>query len=1269
MQFVANGPNIPDVLLQAHEENGIVFFCGAGISYPAGLPGFEGLVEHIYQIVGTCRTDIEQLAFGRKQFDATLDLLERRLPGQRIAVRKALAKSLQPNLRLKGATDTHEALLQLARNRKGALRLVTTNFDRIFERVAKRTKQTVNAYAAPMLPIPKSSRWNGVVYLHGLLPEKPDDSALHRLVLTSGDFGLAYLTERWAARFVSEMFRNYIVCFVGYSIDDPVLRYMMDALAADRMQGEITPQAYALADCEQGQEHRKTIEWTAKGVTPILYTRVGYDHSALHLSLKAWAETYRDGSLGTERIVVEHALARPWDSTKQDDFVGRMLWALSDKSGLPAKRFAEFNSVPAIEWLEALSELRLKHCDLARFGVSSRTDSDEKLCFSLIGRPTHHAYAPWMTLASGGVRHSQWDEVMRQLARWLVRHLNDPKLIIWLAQRGGQLHDGWSWLIENELNRFARLLHEGNISELDEIRANAPNAIPDLPMQSLWRLLLTGRVKSHWRMNLYRWMDSIKRDGLTTTLRLELRDFLAPKVTLTMPFKVRNEDQSVDGVNGSKRRVDCRLVLAADHVNSAIQVLPDELRAKIFPTLLCDFERLLRDALDILRELGDADDQNDPSYWHLPSITPHWQNRHFEDWVSLIELLRDAWLATRLTDPKRATRIAQNWFDLPYSTFKRLALFAASQNACIAPEQWVDWLLADDAWWLWSIATKREMMRLLISQSANLSANEQAKLEEAILTGPPRRMYKEGIEEADWQSLVDHLVWLRLAKLEEGCGQLSYAAKKHESALSLENPGWKLESNQSDEFYNWMSGSGDPDYEERSEVEIAPRKRQDLVPWLKEPARQRSMHYQDTWGVSCRTNFFHCSLALCDLAKEGTWPVGRWQVALQVWSEEGLAKRSARFLLPLVQTIPDDVLERLTGSVSWWLQTISKLINGQKTLFLDLCRRVLQLPLESGSDRIVNDAPIDDPVAEAINHSVGHITQALLDLWLKRAPNDNDRLPVDIEPFFTQLSDTGVARFRHGRVLLASRLITLFRVDQVWTERYLLPLLDWAVYPVEAKSTWDGFLWSPRLYRPLQIAFKLQFLATAQHYTELGEWGRQYAKLLTYAALDTADGYTQMDFQSAMFELPPEGLQEVAQALLQAIEGAGEQGENYWENRIQPFWKNVWPKSRDLATPLITEWLARLCIASRGKFPAAVNATLDWLQPLDDQDYVVHKLHESGLAGRFPEEALRMLNAVVKDRHWRASELSLCLESIYKAAPTLSTDYRYQKLSEYARKT
>ena len=84
MQFVKDGPDLPELLLQAHEDGQVVFFCGAGICYPAGLPGFEGLVDKIYAAIGTSPTDIERQAYSRGQYDATLNLLEQRFPGQRV---------------------------------------------------------------------------------------------------------------------------------------------------------------------------------------------------------------------------------------------------------------------------------------------------------------------------------------------------------------------------------------------------------------------------------------------------------------------------------------------------------------------------------------------------------------------------------------------------------------------------------------------------------------------------------------------------------------------------------------------------------------------------------------------------------------------------------------------------------------------------------------------------------------------------------------------------------------------------------------------------------------------------------------------------------------------------------------------------------------------------------------------------------------------------------------------------------------------------------
>lgn len=1274
MQFIINGPDIPDELLQAHEEGRVVFFCGAGISYPAGLPGFKGLVEQIYKLNGTTLSDIEHEAFERGQFDATLDLLERRLPGQRLAVRSKLEQALKPKLRRKGAINTQAALLRLARSREGALRLVTTNFDRIFHMAAKRTGQAFQAYAAPMLPIPKNSRWNGLVYLHGLLPEKADDTALNRLVVTSGDFGLAYLTERWAARFVSELFRNYVVCFVGYSINDSVLRYMMDALAADRMQGEVTPQAWALGDCEPGQEYRKTIEWEAKGVTPILYNvpAGSYDHSALHQTLHAWAETYRDGVQGKEAIVVKHALTRPQESTQQDDFVGRMLWALSDKSGLPAKRFADFNPAPSLDWLlEPFACERFGHSDLPRFGVPPHDEVDTEQRFSLIRRPAPYDRGPPMALASGGITGSQWDDVMFHVARWLVRHLDDPRLVIWIAERGGQLHDRWRWLIEHDLDRIASLEREGKASELDEIRWHAPKAIPGPLMRTLWRLLLSSRVKSPWHdPDLYRWKGRLKREGLTATLRLELRELLAPKVVLKKPFRWGDDDSSsTDEPTRIKQLVDWELALAADHVHSALRDLADEHWTSVLPLLMDDFQQLLRDALDLLRELGEADERSDRSHWDLPSITPHWQNRGFRDWVSLIELLRDAWLAIRVNDSARATRIAQNWFELPYPTFKRLALFAASHDDCIQPEQWVDWLLTDDAWWLWSTDTGREVFRLLILQGRHLAGVAQQSLEGAILAGPPREMYRDDLEAERWQDLVARSVWLHLAKLNTSGHVLGASAATRLAELSTTYPQWQLALNERDEFSHWMSGTGDPDYEDSRDVDIAPRKRQELVQWLTKPMPERRPFYEDTWREVCRSRFFHSLFALGDLAHDGVWPAGRWREALQAWAEEGMVLRSWRYAAPLVQTMPHAVLLEIDHAVTWWMEAASKAISRHEDILLNLCRRVLALPLEAGSgSRIIqNGVETYDPVGSAINHPIGHATQALINLWFKQNPNDNDLLPAELKPIFTTVCDVQVDRFRHGRVLMGSRLIAFFRVDRPWTEQHLLPLFGWS-NPVEAKAVWEGFLWSPRLYPPLLTAFKSQFLDSANHYADLGEHRQQFATFLTYAALGPTEGYTVEEFRSAIGALPQEGLEESAQALSQALEGAADQREDYWRNRAQPFWQQIWPKSRDLATRRIAESLTRMVIAVRGEFPTALAAVQDWLQPIEHPHYVVHLLHESGLCSRYPVDALSLLNAVIADQLWGPRELGQCLDDIALAAPNLTQDARYVKLREYFRR-
>ena len=1246
MQFIKNGPDIPERLLQAHEEGRVVFFCGAGISFPAKLPSFAGLVKRLYQTLGEEPDSTQKAAIKARQFDTAISLLETSIVGGREKVRQELESILNPDLRAKNATSTHEALLTLSKCREGQTRLITTNFDRLFEEVITKDSLPIKRFSAPLLPVPKN-RWDGLVYLHGLLSAKRQSNELDRLVVSSGDFGLAYLTERWAARFVSELFRKFTVCFVGYSINDPVLRYMMDAIAADRLLGESPFEMFAFGSFSKGQEKKQADEWQAKNVTPILY-REHNRHSYLHKTLKAWAETYRDGVRGKERIVIESALARPLASTKQDDFVGRLLWALSDPSGLPAKRFAELNPVPSLSWLEPLSEDRYRHTDLGQFGVSPKSAVDNNLAFSLIRRPSPYPLAPWMTVVDAGARCSRWDEVMLQLTRWLARHLDDPILLLWLVKHGGQLHHDLVWSIGCRLDEQAKFERDGNKAEMERIRANAPNEIAGPSMRTLWRLMLTGRVKS-WihAPDLYQWHDRFKLDGLTATLRLELREILTPRVLLRKPSPWLAEDVETGKPVRIKELVEWEIALSTDHAHSSLHDLSkDERWTKELPELLSDFSGLLRDALDLMRELDGAKDKSDLSCIHQPSISKHPQNGDFHDWTALIELTRDAWLAVAAQSPERAALEAEIWWNIPYPLFRRLSLFAATQDDVIPPRQALDWLLANEHWWLWSIETQREAIRLLVALAPQLDAGMLAELEQAILAGPPHTMFKDDIEPERRTRIVDWKVWLRLAKIS---AVLGVTGKKRLDELSKRYP-WKLETDQRDEFPYW---TGDAD--ERRKLVATPRRRRELIEWLRQ--RAGTDHWpEDDWRQRCRDNFATTACALYALAREGIWPTDRWREAFQAWSEEKTIKRSWHYMAPVIADAPDKLIQVLVHNVSWWLEAIAKTSEGHEELFLSLTRRILALDPQ-------DDVDSDDPVTRAINHPVGHVTPALLNWWYRRSLEDKQGLPDELRLIFTKLCDTHIDKYRHGRVLLALNVIALFRVDPDWAREFLLPLFDWQRSEDEAHSAWEGFLWSPRLYHPLMEEIKPFFLDTAKRYATLGKHNRRYAALLTFAALDPGDTFTTTELRGATRTLSKDGLRAAAQTLVHALEGAGDQRVNYWTNRVVPYLDRIWPKTKEHTSPDIAESLGHLCVVAQDAFPDAFSKLGAWLQPLPRPGSLVHLLHEDNLCQRFPEPSLDFLASVIDEKvQWPPSKLNACLEQIGSVNPELKNDARYERL-------
>lgn len=1253
--FITNGPDIPEELLQAHEEGRVVFFCGAGISTPAGLPLFKGLVDNVYTKLGTSRSSVESKSYDKEQYDATIDQLERRYPGQRLAVRSKLLEILKPKWRRKGATTTHQALLQLAMDRKGAVRLVTTNFDRIFHRIIQNKKLDIPTFAAPLLPIPKPSRWHGVVHLHGLLPGRSDDTALNRLVLSSGDFGLAYLTERWAARFVSELFRYYTVCFVGYGINDPVLRYMMDALAADELLGEAKAEAYAFASFENGDEATTIEEWKAKGVIPLLYNvPTGTDdHSALHRTLCEWGDTYRDGVRGKEMIVAAHATSVPLASSRTDFVVGRVLWALTDS--LAAKHFADLNPVPPLEWIGPLSERQFKHNDLSRFGVEPDEVIDKRLVFSMLQRPAPYSKSPFMELVNTGCKNSSWDDVMFHLARWLMRHLGDPALILWIAHNGGKVHEKLAMLIRNRLEEIDKLKDESNDSELEIIHENSPKSIPNNFIRVLWRFILSGRLQSGIdNLDFYDWIRRFKKDGLSVNLKLELREILTPRVIFKKPFLWHGEEDKNERI---KDYVDWELVLSCDHVHVALKELKDNSDWQdSISDLLQDVVILLHDVLELKSELGGANDKSDMSYVEQPSIEEHPQNKSYHEWTVLIDLVRDAWMAMSNIYPEKAKLYALSWLKVPYPLFKRLAFFAATTTNVFSPDEALDFLFQDDGWWIWSVETEHEALQVIKNISPKLSKKRLSVIEELILDGPPRVMFKDDLENDYWARIVDKEVWLRLSKMNEAGAYLRKRSKDKIIEISARYPEWKLSDDGKDEFPVW-SGFGD----DWHEFVTAPRRRRELMEWLK--VSKKDFWESDDWRQRCRDDFPTTSCALCGLAMQNEWPISRWREALQAWSEDKLLRPSWRYMAKIIYTAPNNVLEELSGALSQWLKEESKSIDSQEDVFFIIVNRII------GFEYAERDNDNDDSVFKAINHPIGQVTEAVINLWYRNDPEAGEGLRGDIRRIFTELCDIEIERFRHGRVVLAAHSISLYRVDREWSNINLLPLFDWDVSNDDAIAVWEGFLWSPRLYRPFLTAIKKSLLETANHLEEIGEHAKQYTSFFTFAALDPGDTFTIEELADATNNLSDNGLLHAARALTRAIGGAGEQRVEYWRNRILPYFKSVWPKDLERVTPELSSQIAVLCISTKGAFSEALNELKYWLKPVEYPGSIINQLHASNICGEFPGDSLLLLDLIVGDDiRWVPGGLQNCLNTIDESNHALSKDRRFVRLNNICKR-
>jgi len=667
----------------------------------------------------------------------------------------------------------------------------------------------------------------------------------------------------------------------------------------------------------------------------------------------------------------------------------------------------------------------------------------------------------------------------------------------------------------------------------------------------------------------------------------------------------------------------------------------------------------LIEALDILKELGEANELEDRSHWYLSSIAPHTQNEHAAEWTLLIELCRDAWLSTTDVTPALARLEALRWGELRYPLFRRLQLFAASQAALFTTDEAISILVRDDCWWLWSAETKREALRLIASLAAGLSFPDQRRLCDAILHEPPVGLFRPDIEAESRRRAVDQERWLRLAKYRASGGILTSDAEAEFVRLTNIFPERTVEDDERDEFSSWVSSAewvGGNYIPATEPLRSDPLK---LAEYLATKSTSVAWR-EDDWAQTCRDAPDRAIEALLILAKDDIWRVDVWRVALQVFAEETYVHRSWDALSPVLVNADQETLADLGNSVSRWLATCAKSISVGIESIIPLTNKLLDV---FKGEKISSD---DDRVFRAINHPVGHCVQGVLNWWYRQELRDHQELPASMSEILVKIMNPAVHVFRYGRMVLAANVLALFRVDPAWTIIHVIPTFDWTKDAEEARSAWEGFLLAPRLYRPLLAALRTSFLATAAHYRKIRKYAHQYAALLTLVGLELFEPFKAEEIQYTTSLLPVEGLHTVTTTLVRALQDADDRKVEYWANRVKPYLRSIWPKDIVLYDDRVRVNLGRVCIAADGAFPEALEIIGPWLARVSNTHLLTIELEKSGLCNRFPDQSLRLLDLMLGETETFPDEHALrCLQEIGQAKPMLKDLDSFNRIRHY----
>lgn len=1262
MRFISNGPDIPNQLLKQRDLGSVVFLCGAGVSIPSGLPSFEALTRNIidslspsndsqvYKAFSTWNEkNIPEKQYSRVPLDQVFHLLQKDYG--RDLIGRLVAEQLSVNEEENLSSHTHDVISRISTNLDGQSQIVTTNFDLLFESVEKHKDSRI--YVPPTFPdIQHGVAVSGITYLHGRLA--PQETETHDYILSSADFGRAYLAQGWATSFVRRLLSQHTVVLVGYKAEDPPIKYLLQGLSITN--DETKGQLFAF---DEGTQEQVETKWRDLGVIPISYP-ISERHTSLWDTLDKWA-VKSDDPIQWQRGVLNLSQQSPRElKSFQRGIVANFI-----REPLGAKQFSEAEPSPNIEWLcvfdpkcrwglpyAGYMEGDPKFDLIDTYGLDNDppfdpnpmkefptsvenflkwNDGDENL--------SHH-------LQIVGISRSKLPNRLRFLCGWMLQHINSPVLAWWLARQSG-IHSEFKSMLRHGINRRAD----------NEAKSGLSLILDALDSKSL------EPVNMSW----YGICDQVKSEGWSRRNLEELYKAIAPYINISNIYSISSVCPPQGNWNSLEVYDVANLEIAFPSLHSQFPEVSDNDVLRVF----CVWQHSFVKASELFIELGNP-------YSEIPTLYPEkTEGDRVLAGESEAHVLWFKTLFDRLVSlqPKKLKAHIETWPDSDRYIFSKFRFYAWNKRDLFSINEVCDSIKGLSPELFWSSRSARELLFLLKERWSEFSQEQIGQLCDEIFKGPDIRDDEESGEYQNRKNteIVQLCLWLNknsCAIPEEYLNQVL----ELKDTLKTWYDEWVDLADRSPSATSSVYGiATDEDISKLTHVPI-----NEIINIAEqEPTRSlgERIDYRPFQGL-VKEYPRKAVLALVTASRQRDVPLHFWESILSSWPDEA-SNRATFLLIGRMSQLPAKTLFDMRSTIGLWFESgFSRLFETNNDfafrVFDEFVSKVLSIDEEPSEQSLVYPRNQQIEYSKrtydyAMNSFVGRVVEGILKALDKLKPNDG--IPIDFSNRFEHLISMKGDISEYTICMLARNSNWLYRIDPAWTVDKLVPFF--APDSNYCEPAWNAILHSDWTRNILIFSkIKIHFLTLPLKMNQWN-WQRQELKLNMGIWAIQAVLLAQEDDPHLTFGEAKNFLRQLNQDQLcrciRFLGQVGKKNDNNWEEKVLPFIQHGWPLEKSLMSEATTKAWVSLLDNTKEMFPEVFGCVRGFLLPLVNADLNLNSFYssseEDSITTQFPTETLILLDMILPNNCLKLPYgLSEVMSLLLETQPSIEGGKKYLRL-------